>query len=301
MTDSIFDIELKKALNIYTQEVADRQEDVKRRVMDHLPHKTKSLKKVRLQRSIAVLASFALIFSFFAFTPAGKASAAAIAEGIEKSIEWIFPTKEVSVAPEGMPEDITHVPHVVEPEEDGLSGFVIYVDESRYETIEEDGTFEIWDKQADVSELYTREEILADMGHLWEGLSEEEIQQKIDERLAELEEIYSGMPDCKIEIVQVSDMSYQEAAEKTFAELQTAYPEVWDITESELVDGLYLFAAEGSERDSEIKEIHFVDNHKGGTFIITSQYFMEATEGHGERFAAMIRTFEVLTEITEAD
>lgn len=41
-------------------------------------------------------------------------------------------------------------------------------------------------------------------------------------------------------------------------------------------------------------EAYFVDNGIGGVFVIKAVYYMEATEGVGARFHAMIETFEVL-------
>ena len=95
-------------------------------------------------------------------------------------------------------------------------------------------------------------------------------------------------PECSMEIVHLAQTP-REAAEQASLELKSAYQEVSESTEDRCVRG-----SNGSQWDAEQEERHFVDDGQGGCFVLTAQYFTEATEGHGARFWDMMSTFQVV-------
>ena len=57
----------------------------------------------------------------------------------------------------------------------------------------------------------------------------------------------------------------------------------------------------GQEWDSPVEVRDYISDEQGGCFRITSRYFLEAAEGHGARFAAMVDTFTVIPPQGGAD
>lgn len=283
----MIDNDIKKNLNDCIQNPADGKEQG----VNRSSHK-KNLTQICLKWILITAAVFTIMFSFVAFTHVGNAVAISIKENAEIIVDRVFTPKEVPLNLEGIgEEDTLHMPYTKVINDEALSDYVIYVDEASYYTYEKDGVSVI----AQIPIQHTREEAKEDLGALVDGLDEKEI----DERLAELEEFYANLPECKIEITQVAGASPQTTAENMLADFQETSTYVSEITDSGLVNGLYMYASTGIEWNSEVTEVHLVDNQKGGVFIITVYYFMDATEGHGERVSAMIRTFEVFSEIVE--
>ena len=61
-----------------------------------------------------------------------------------------------------------------------------------------------------------------------------------------------------------------------------------------LPGSLYLRASNGTDWDSEQAELWFVEDGRGGTFVLISRYFLEAEEGMGARFRDMASSFRVV-------
>ena len=61
-----------------------------------------------------------------------------------------------------------------------------------------------------------------------------------------------------------------------------------------LPGSLYLRASNGTDWDSEQAELWFVEDGRGGTFVLISRYFLEAEEGMGTRFRDMASSFRVV-------
>lgn len=247
---------------------------------------------------IAAVACLAVLF--MSFVPAGQAMAARIRESIEYLLEQWFPPKEISVHPEGEEENITHEIYGDLPEQsesiaqetEGVSvaGFAIYFDPEIFEAVEEGEDYLIREKRI----IYTREDAINDIPTLLEGLSEEEAERKIQERMEEMQNFYDSMPICEIHITQIPQATPEDVATKMREDFLGTYENVSDITKSSLLDGLYLYGNMGIQADSEVVETYFVDNGLGGVFVIKAVYYMEATEGMGARFHTMIETFKVL-------
>lgn len=219
-----------------------------------------------------IVAIACLVVLFMAFVPAGQTMAAWIRESIEYLLEQWFPPREISVHPEGEEENSTHeiygdlpkqsesIPQ--ETESATEAGFAIYFDPEIFETEEQGEDYVIRQKQF----LYTREDAINDL----------------------------HKPICEIRITQIQQTTPEEAAAKTREDFLVKYENMSEITKSSLLDGLYLYGNTGLSADSEVVEAYFVDNGIGGVFVIKAVYYMEATEGVGARFHAMIETFEVL-------
>ena len=67
-------------------------------------------------------------------------------------------------------------------------------------------------------------------------------------------------------------------------------------TETDLPEGYFYHTTAGYEWDAPVEDLWFTSDGQGGAFKITARYFMEASEGHGIRFAAMVDTFEVIAK-----
>ena len=236
------------------------------------------------------VAAACILVLFMRFVPAGQVMAAQIREQVERLLEELFPPKDLSMIVEGIKENNTHEAYGELPEEAQEAGFAIYVDMDSYERTQEADCHIIRGKRI----IYTREDAIRDNAVLLADLPEEEKEQKIQEIVEQTQAFYDNFPIDEIRITQKQAVSVEDAAGKMKQELAQHYADVSDIIVSELPQGLYLRAEEGTAGDCEVKEVYFVDNGLGGVFVITASYILEAEEGTGARFHSMIETFKVL-------
>ena len=104
-----------------------------------------------------------------------------------------------------------------------------------------------------------------------------------------------GFPDCGLDILHLSGTSPAAAKETAAEALNARYEEVFSEEETAVLpESLYLRASGGTDWDSEQAELWFVDDGQGGTFALTSRYFLEAEEGMGIRFRDMVSSFRVV-------
>lgn len=279
------DRELREALLAYTEPAASREAETKERIRAALPRRQTH----PWRRAATLAACLAVMVAFFALTPPGHAAAAFLQEQVTAFIETLFPPKEVPVVLEGFEERPVHEPHGEEPSaEKREPGFVLYVDEERYEIEETAETFVVRPHPVVVS----REDAAAGMPALLEGLSPEEAEALIDQRVAELEAFYASLPPCDLTVRHLPDVPPETAAEEARASLPG---EVSEIEESTAVPaGLWMSASEGTDWDSPQTDVWLVSDNQGGSYQITVRYYLEAIEGHGGRFRAMVGTFQVL-------
>ena len=97
------------------------------------------------------------------------------------------------------------------------------------------------------------------------------------------------LPTCEIEIVHL-DMACEDAASQERAELETQ----WEIQEHVETNRITHSMHSGNEWDSPVEIRDYVSDEQSGCFRIIRRYFVEASEGHGARFAAMVDTFTVI-------
>ena len=262
---------------------------------------TEPAKKRRTVRTVQfrIAAMIALVLAGILFlqTPMGVAAVEIIKESVSKLIETLFPPKDIIVMPEGSPEVVHHEAQGRDPEE-ASPGFVMYVDTESYVMTEENGTYYV----RQIPMEHDREEIRKQQAALLEGLSPEEQESAIDERIQELQSFYASVPANEIEIRQVPDKEFSTYAEQVRNQMSAD----WEITEELIwVDRplAFTFSASGGTAWDSPHEVHyFVDNGEQGTFHITARYYLEATEGHGARFTSMIQTFTVVrnTDVQDA-
>lgn len=283
--------ELRAALKSYTQSGIDRLDDVRSSVLDHLPQE----EPVRTRRQsnrfgVVATAAAVLVLIVVLQTPPGATAVEFVREQVAEIIELLFPPKDITITPEGIPEEIPHVAQGQEPEETSTPGFALYVDSERYDMTEENGVTYIRPH----AYLPTREDIRMNNQALLEGLSPEEAEAEVDRLLAEQEAFYASLPTCEIEIVHLPDITPESAAENFHAQMPEKWAFVSEITESSQPAGLSFIASQGNEWDSPQEERYFVEDGQRGAFQLTIRYFLEATEGHGTRLRAMAETFSII-------
>lgn len=108
-----------------------------------------------------------------------------------------------------------------------------------------------------------------------------------------------NFPECGLDIAHFSGTSPSQAKSAAEAALKEHYPKMSSEELTAALPGsLYLRASENMEEpefwDAEQAELWFVDDGQGGTFAITSRYFLEAEEGLGARFRDMVSSFRVV-------
>ncbi len=97
-------------------------------------------------------------------------------------------------------------------------------------------------------------------------------------------------PPCQMEILYLSDRSPIEAADALAAQLS----ESWEIVYWDGSPEVGFSYSGGLAWNDPCADVTFVSDTLGGCFQITARYFVEATEGHGTRFAHMVQDFTVI-------
>ena len=256
-------------------------------IMESAPGRKKS--NTPHMRWIAAAIAIVMLLTFFQTAP-GAAALEFVKESVSRLIEAIFPPKDLIVMPEGTPEVVHHEAQGRDPDAES-PGFVMYVDTESYVMTEENGVYYVRQKPIE----YDREEIRRQQAALLEGLSPEEQENAIDARIQELKDFYAALPANEIEIREVADKEFSSYAEEVRNQMSTSWKVTADLT---WIDKplAYTFDASGGDAWDSPCEVHyFVDNGKQGTYHIVARYYLEAAEGLGMRFTAMIQTFEVVT------
>ena len=249
--------------------------------------------RLRYMRQLAAVITLILILTLFLNTAPGAAAVEYVKEKVTSLIEALFPPKKMTINVEGMEYEGDYVADGVELEvtaESPQPGFAIYYDGDSY-TMEKEG---------DITYIrpylksMTREEVLEIYGDSLFSLSEEEQERQI----ASLMNPQAGpsLPNCEIEIIHL-DIPYAQTASQERAELEGQ----WEITEAVAGNRITFSMCNGQEWDSPIEVRDYFSDEQGGCFRITSRYYLEAAEGHGVRFAAIVNTFSVIPPQGSAD
>lgn len=244
-------------------------------------------------RWIAATIAVVMMLTFFQTAP-GAAALELVKETITNIIETMFPPKDIEITLEGESEVVPHEAGGQGPsfQDDGTTpGFAIYYDPERYVmTTENDATY-----IRQIIVLPTREEVRQNNAALFEGLTGQEVEAKIDELLAQQEDLYANLPICEMEIIHLPDISPANAAQAAQLEAESNWESVTEVTNSELPAGYCFSASIGQNWDSPREQVCFTSDGQDGTFKISVRYFLEAAEGHGTRFMNMLQTFELIT------
>lgn len=103
------------------------------------------------------------------------------------------------------------------------------------------------------------------------------------------------LPEMFIEVSQVENRSPSVLASEMESKLKDEFKEFKNYGKiDDPLKAIHLFGATGRKFDDLYVNYYLVDNTKGGSFIIKTQYIVEAAEGHGARFYHMLREFKVL-------
>ncbi len=105
-----------------------------------------------------------------------------------------------------------------------------------------------------------------------------------------------NFPLCGLDVLHIPGTSPEEAKAAAGETLADHYLEILPEEANIVLPGsLYLRAQNGTDWDSEQAEVWFVDDGQGGTFVLTSRYFLEAEEGLGQGFRDMVSSFRVVS------
>lgn len=133
----------------------------------------------------------------------------------------------------------------------------------------------------------------------------------------ELEIPGETLPPCRLEISHLPDTTAKQAALLVQERLAGEYEQVEELLQPPngwftVGQGhAYLFASNGTEWNDAQREVWIQSDEEDGSFILESCYFLDATEGHGARFADMMVLFspeamcpegrtDIVTELREA-
>lgn len=254
---------------------------------------SKKTHRFRYMRQLAAVIVLILMLTVFLNTAPGVAAVEYVKEKVTSLIEALFPPKKMTINIEGMEYEGDYVADGVEPEataEAPQPGFAIYYDVDSYTMV----------KEGDITYIrpylkpMTREEVLEIYGDYLSLLSEEERERQIASLMNP--QIDPSLPNCEIEIIHL-DIPYEQAASQERAELESQ----WEITEAVAGNRITFSMRNGQEWDSPVEVRDYISDEQGGCFRITSRYYLEAAEGHGARFAAMVDTFAVIPHQGSAD
>ncbi len=242
--------------------------------------------RFRYVRQIAAILALILLLAAFAHTAPGAAAMEYLKEKITSLIETLFPPKEMTILIEGMEYEGSYAAGGMEPEstaEVPTPGFAIYYDVDHYTMVKEGDVIYI----RPYEKPRTREEILELYADSFAYLTEEEREQEIAALMNPQPD--PSLPPCEIEITHL-DIPYEQAAAQERAELG----QKWEIQEFTDTNRITFSMLSGHKWDSPTEDRDYISDEQGGSFRIIRRYFLEATEGHGTRFAAIVNTFAVI-------
>lgn len=210
--------------------------------------------KKNIIRFVAVAVAFVIAFAA-GYAVAVSAAEQPVAKAAVRTIASLFPKRDIDVSIEGETENIPHEPGGQVPSTEGSNTVPGFV--IYYDT-------ERYEMVEEDGVTYIRFNLDIDL------------------------------PPCEMEIRHIADISPADAAEAARTEMLQTWPTVSEISPVEKPEGLHFSVCDGMRADSAWENVYFVSDGQNGSFRIISRYFIEAAEGHGARFAAMLQTFEVI-------
>lgn len=103
-----------------------------------------------------------------------------------------------------------------------------------------------------------------------------------------------SLPKCEMEITHIPGKSAQSASRDHREEVSALWDYVGELQWTDRPLAWVFTLWQDGGWDARREDHYFVDDNQGGTYHITSRCFLEASEGHGTRFAAMIQSFQVV-------
>ena len=105
----------------------------------------------------------------------------------------------------------------------------------------------------------------------------------------------SKYPPCEM-VIAHSDTDWETLCAQTREQMIPTWETVRDAAQYENPDRLVFTARNGASWDSPVEDHYFLPDGNTGCYHITARFFLEATEGHGCRFSAMVGTFTLVTD-----
>lgn len=104
----------------------------------------------------------------------------------------------------------------------------------------------------------------------------------------------NDLPPCEMEIRHIPNMVPSDTAASTNKEMEESWDIVSEVRSLDAQNGYAFYFGAGTSWDSACGYVYFLSDGQHGCFQITARYFVEATEGHGSRFAQMVQTFDLI-------
>jgi hypothetical protein len=111
------------------------------------------------------------------------------------------------------------------------------------------------------------------------------------------EALPENFPEVSMTIDQVPEEAPDVLVDEIEEQLKTEFPDLREVQQvEEPVKGYQLhgIADGGQEWDDPVVHAYVISNGHGGSYVITERYFLEASEGHGARFYAMLQEFYIV-------
>ena len=105
----------------------------------------------------------------------------------------------------------------------------------------------------------------------------------------------SKYPPCEM-VIAHSDTDWQTLCAQTREQMIPTWETVREVGQYENPERLVFTARNGASWDSPVEDHYFLPDGNTGCYHITARFFLEATEGHGCRFSAMVGTFTLVTD-----
>jgi len=258
------DNDLQKAILENTQPAANNKDATWQDILK----KTEGMKMTRQNRPrIAGLIAACLVLMLVIgslFTPTGKAAVARIIDLFESEKSIVTEIEgEAETADQQLQIGTTPSPEIDTSQQQALMAYIMYVDESMYSFESANGT--------DIIKPLNFPETL---------------------------------PEVSMEITQVAGVPKENLAADIKEELINEYETVYEpYSVTEPFEAICINAHDGDlngtketmpQWDSKVVKYYLIDNTLGGTFVIKMKYFIEAEEGHGARFEAMLKEFIII-------
>lgn len=249
------DAKIKDLLKAETDDIAYLKEPTWKNIQDELfPSQIKNPRKRRVGRLVAILSMAVITAVIWAGLTTTTGKAL-----IQNLKDMFVPEKDIELRIEGGKEE-THV----ELETNESLRYVIYVDKSRYKLIEGEASDKIVPNPA--------------LDDQYPEVSMEIIQKEVEE-VEVIQDIKRELDDLDMELTDEEKIDTPFAGTKISA-IGKSYTNEHGKT--------------GTQWDTPVHRYYVTTKRSGQVFIVKQIYFLEAAEGHGARFNAMLETFEVV-------
>lgn len=262
MKNEAFDHKIKKVILDETDEIDTHDELLKERIWKNIMKDVgeEQTKKNRKKKFGIAFASIAVLVIGLLIITTNTTTIPVVMQSLK---ETFVEKKPEVINIEGQDEEINTA-----LEENDALNYVIYIDEDRYQMVEEDGV----------------------------------------DRIIMLEEIEGDFPEVAMEISRVDNTTTEEIAETIretiLAEDNMGIRREEQVTEpidALMIQGMGLDSsgesdAFESEWNTPIHRYYITETQDNQVFVIKQIYFLEAAEGHGARFHYMLESFEIVEQ-----